>query len=273
VHVLPGDARPSDVTTAAELRGATVRVGAATLLDAVDLTVPAGGHTAVLGPNGAGKTTLLSLLAAYRHPTAGSVTILGERLGRTDVRDLRTRIGVVSTALDRLLEATLPAVDVIAAARHGVAWPWPGQLDDDDRAAAVAAAARVRLPEEVASRPCRTLSQGELQRAMIARALVTGPELLLLDEPMAGLDVGARERLLADLDALLGAPGAPTLVLVTHHLEEVPTGIRAAVLLRSGRVVAAGPADEVLRDGPLSDAFGLPLAVTRTDGRYSARAG
>ncbi len=252
------------------LQDVTVRVGVAVLLDRVDVRVAIGEHTVVMGPNGAGKTTLMLLISAFRHPTSGTVDILGERLGRTDVRQLRRRIGLVSTSIDRLVESTLPAIDIVAAALHGVAWPWPGQLDAGDRERASAAVASVGLAESVAVRPCRTLSQGELQRVMIARSLVTDPDLLLLDEPMAGLDVGAREHLIADLDGLLDRPSPPTLVLVTHHLEEVPRGIVAGLLLRGGAVAAAGPVDEVLSDEPLFAAFDMPLRVTRRDGRWSA---
>jgi iron complex transport system ATP-binding protein len=256
----------------AELVGVGVRVRGATLAADVDLRVEAGRHTALLGPNGAGKTTLLRILATYLHPTTGQATVLGGRFGRTDLRTLRPRIGFVSVGLDPLLEARAPALPLVAAARAGGTWPPPDVLDDPTTAAAARRALAQVGAEHLADRRVDTLSQGERQRVRIARALATAPELLLLDEPFAGLDLGGREALLADLDALLSAPDGPTVVLVTHHLEELPRGVRDAVLLREGRVVAAGPVEDVLADGPVSRCFGLRVAVTRIDGRFHARA-
>lgn len=252
-------------------RGVTVRVGGSEILQGVDLTVPAGDHHVILGANGSGKTTLLRVLAGYRFPTAGEVTVLGERFGRTDLRRLRRRIGFASTALADLLAVTHPAGALVAAGIDGATWPSPRHGSDPQlRGRAVRALRRVGAAHLV-DRSCHTLSQGELQRVVIARALVLEPPLLLLDEPMVGLDVGAREALLADLSALMAEPDGPTLLLVTHHLEEVPPGTASAVLLRDGAVVARGPVDDVLRDGPLSDAFGIPLHVEHRDGRRWAR--
>jgi len=256
----------------AALAGIGVTVNGATILDGVDLEVAARGHVAVLGPNGAGKTTLLRILSTYLYPTRGSATVLGMTFGRGDLRELRPRIGFVSVGLDPLTHERADALPLVAVARRGGLWPPPGILDDQElREAALAALARVGAVH-LAQRRVDTLSQGERQRVRIARALAADPELLLLDEPFAGLDLGGRESLLADLDVLLAEPDGPTVVMVTHHLEELPTGIVAALLLQGGRAVVGGPADEVLTDRNVSDAFGLPIAVRRAAGRWSATA-
>jgi iron complex transport system ATP-binding protein len=247
-----------------------VVTGGATLLHDVSLEVPRREHLAVLGPNGAGKTTLLRTLGTYRFPTRGEVTVLGHRLGRVDVRALRPLVGTVSVALDPLLEA-IAVRRLVAGSSIGAIAPPPTVLDDPAAvAAADAALARVRA-DHLAERRVDTLSQGERQRVRIARALASDPALLLLDEPFAGLDVGARERLLADLDRLLADPRGPTVVLVTHHLEELPVGIRRALLLADGRATADGPADEVLTSSQVSATFATRLTVARdVSGRWRA---
>ncbi|TVR35203.1 MAG: ATP-binding cassette domain-containing protein [Nitriliruptor sp.] len=261
-----------DPGSVAALAGIGVTVNGATILDGVDLEVAARGHVAVLGPNGAGKTTLLRILSTYLYPTRGSATVLGMTFGRGDLRELRPRIGFVSVGLDPLTHERADALPLVAVARQGGLWPPPGILDDPElREAALAALARVGAVH-LAERRVDTLSQGERQRVRIARALAADPELLLLDEPFAGLDLGGRESLLTDLDVLLAEPDGPTVVMVTHHLEELPTGIVAALLLQGGRAVVGGPADEVLTDRNVSDAFGLPIAVRRAAGRWSATA-
>jgi iron complex transport system ATP-binding protein len=249
-----------------------VTIGGVSILEEVTLTVGRRAHTAVLGPNGSGKTTLLRVLATYRYPSRGAATVLGQRFGRADLRQLRPRIGLVSVGLDPLLEVRATALPLVAAATLGATWPSPRVLDDPATvAAADRALARVGA-SHLADRRVDTLSQGERQRVRIARALAPDPELLLLDEPFAGLDLGGRESLLADLDGVLAEPHGPTVVLVTHHLEELPRGISHAVLLRDGRVVADGPAAEVVADAPISSCFGLPVEVTAHAGRYTARA-
>jgi iron complex transport system ATP-binding protein len=255
----------------ARLRGVGVTVDGATILADVDLDLAAHGHLAVLGPNGAGKTTLLRVLATLRYPTRGETTVLGTTFGRGDLRALRPRIGFVSVAIDPLLQVRAPALPLVAAAVQGATWPGRDVLADPGRvAAARRALARVGAGH-LADRRVDTLSQGERQRVRIARALAPDPALLLLDEPFAGLDLGGREALLADLDGVLAEPEGPTAVLVTHHLEELPTAIRTALLLRDGRPVAAGAAEDVLADGPISAAYGLPLTVSAHHGRYSVR--
>jgi len=254
----------------AALRGVGVRRDGATLLAGVDLDLLPRQHLAVLGPNGAGKTTLLRVLATELYPTSGEVTVLGTTFGRGDLRELRPRIAFVSLALDRLLDARMPALPLVAAARLGATWPPPGLLDRPGlKEAAEAALARVGAGH-LADRRVDTLSQGERQRVRIARALAIDPALVLLDEPFAGLDLGGRESLLSDLDGLLAEPAGPTVALVTHHLEELPVGIQRVALVRDGRLVHDGEVAEVLTDGPVSATFGVEVAVRRHEGRYTA---
>lgn len=253
------------------LRGVGVVEQGAPLLHAVDLEVGRDAHTVVLGPNGSGKTTLLRVVAGYRFPTTGTVAVLGERFGHTDLRRLRRRVGLVSAALGDLLQVAAPVEDLVAAARYGATVPVAeARADPAARRAARAALEQVGAAH-LARRRCRTLSQGEWQRVQIARSLVVDPALLLLDEPMAALDVAGRERLLADLDRLMRQPDGPTVVLVTHHLEEIPPAVVSAVLLAAGRVVAAGRIEDVLEPEGLRSAFGVELAVERSGGRYHAR--
>jgi iron complex transport system ATP-binding protein len=257
------------VTPAARLEGVEVVRSGRTILGPVDLVVARGGHLAVLGPNGSGKTTLLRLLSTYAHPTRGRVEVLGGRFGRVDLRELRGRVAVVSAGMAGLLHGVGSAGELVAAARHGATRPVPA-IGPDDLAAADRALARVGA-DHLATRICRTLSQGEWQRVQVARALVTDPELLLLDEPFVGLDLGARESLLADVTTLMGEVDGPTVVLVTHHVEEVPDEIRAALLLREGRVVASGDAAAVLTSARVSATFDVDVAVDHDRGRWRAR--
>lgn len=255
--------------TAARLDGVEVVRDGRTILGPLDLDVARGAHHAVLGPNGSGKTTLLRILSTYLHPTRGSVEVLGNRFGRVDLRTLRGRVGVVSAGVVGLLHRVGTAGELVAAARHGATRPVPA-IDSSDRAAAGLALARVGADHLVA-RVCRTLSQGEWQRVQIARALVTAPELLLLDEPFAGLDLGGREALVGDVASVMEEPDGPTVVLVTHHVEEVPDTVDGALLLREGGAVASGPATEVLTSAHVSDAFGVTVDVDHDGGRYRAR--
>ncbi|MBW3659335.1 MAG: ATP-binding cassette domain-containing protein [Actinobacteria bacterium] len=249
------------------LADVSVRERGRTILGPLDLELRRGRHTAVLGPNGAGKTTLLRVLAGYRFPTTGTVELFGERLGRTDVRELRRHIGVVSTGIAHLVVQRSRVHDLVAAAGAGATRPVAtGGAPPADVDAALASVGASHL----ADRRGDTLSQGEWQRVLIARALVVAPALLLLDESFAGLDVGGREDLLEDLDRLMGSDG-PTIVLVTHHLEEIPPRTVDAVLLRDGLVVTRGTTDEVLTDEGLTAAFGTPLRVEVTAGRRTAR--
>jgi iron complex transport system ATP-binding protein len=249
-----------------------VRNGTA-LLDDVSWEVGAGERWALLGPNGSGKTTLLTVVGSSLWPTSGTVEILGERLGRVDMRALRRRIAVVSASVSRTLRPELPALDVVLTGRFAALETWWDEYTDvdRDRAATLLAEAGFGAPG-FAERPFGLLSEGERQQVLLARALMSSPELLLMDEPAAGLDLGARERLLGRLAALAGDPSVPPLVLVTHHLEEIPPGVTHAALMKGARLVAAGPVEEVLVSATVSDAFGVSVTVERHGGRWSARA-
>jgi iron complex transport system ATP-binding protein len=251
------------------MKGVAVRRGTSMLLHDVDWAVELDERWVVLGPNGAGKTTLLRLAAAELHPTAGSVHVLGEQLGRVNVFELRTRIGLSSAALGMRVPGDETVRDVVVSAGYGVLGRWRERYDttDTDRAEQLLDALGVR---GLAERTFGTLSEGERKRTLIARALMTDPELLLLDEPAAGLDLGGREDLVGRLATLAADPDAPASVLVTHHVEEIPVGYSHGLLLREGGVVAAGLLDDVLTDENLTATFGLPLKVQRRRGRYTA---
>ena len=258
------------MTAVLELADVTVRRGQATLLDQVSWEVREGERWVVLGPNGAGKTTLLQLASAQIHPSEGVVGILGEVLGTVDVFELRPRIGLTSAALaDRIPRHELVR-DVVVSASYGVVGRWREQYDDLDHDRAAGLLDEVGAGH-LADRVFGTLSEGERKRVQVARALMTDPELLLLDEPAAGLDLGGREDLVSTLDQLAGDPHAPATVLVSHHVEEIPPGFTHALLLREGRVVASGPVQQVLTRAHLSETFGMPLALRQDDGRWTAR--
>ena len=253
-----------------ELAGVTVRRGQATLLDSVDWSVSADERWVVLGPNGAGKTTLLQVASAQVHPTTGVVGILEEVLGTVDVFELRPRIGLTSAALAERIPRGERVRDLVVSASYGVVGRWREEYDelDHDRAAALLVEVGVA---HLADRTFGTLSEGERKRVQIARALMADPELLLLDEPAAGLDLGGREDLVSTLSVLAHDPGSPATVLVSHHVEEIPPGFTHAMLLREGAVVAAGPVTEVITEDNLSATFGMPLVVRHEAGRFSAR--
>ncbi len=253
-----------------EFAGVTVRRGEATLLDEISWTVEEGERWVVLGPNGAGKTTLLQVAAAQIHPTAGVAGILEEVLGTVDVFELRPRIGLTSAALAERIPRSESVRDVVVSASYGVLGRWREDYDamDHDRAADLLVEVGAA---HLADRTFGTLSEGERKRVQIARALMTDPELLLLDEPAAGLDLGGREDLVSTLSVLATDPASPATVLVSHHVEEIPPGFTQALLLRGGRVVAAGPMSEVITERTLSETFGMPLVLTHTAGRYAAR--
>ncbi|MFS2293134.1 MAG: ABC transporter ATP-binding protein [Actinomadura sp.] len=254
-----------------QLRGVGVRRGGTYLLRDVTWTVNEGERWVVVGPNGAGKTTLLQIAAALMHPTVGKVEILGEELGRTDVFELRPRIGLASSSIADKVPAGEQVVDLVLTASYAILGRWREEYDSTDVSRAVALLEALGCGD-LLRRTFGTLSEGERKRVQIARALMPDPELLLLDEPAAGLDLGARERLVTRLSALADDPAAPTMAMVTHHVEEVPEGFTHALLLRGGRVVARGKVDEVFTAAHLSETFGLPLSVGRQEGRWYARA-
>jgi iron complex transport system ATP-binding protein len=260
---------PDAVLQFAEL---TVRRGGKTLLERVDWTVEEDERWAVLGPNGAGKTTLLQVAAAELHPTSGEAYVLGERLGRVDVFELRPRIGFASAATVHRIPGHERVLDVVVTAGYAVFGRWREAYGDLDVRRARRLLDRFGVGD-LADRTFDTLSEGERKRVQIARALMTDPELLLLDEPAAGMDLGRREDLLRRLTSLAADPEAPTPVLVTHHVEELPPGISHVLLLRDAKVVAAGLTRDVLTDANLSTAFGISLHVERRAGRWFAHAG
>lgn len=253
-----------------ELADTTVVRGGQRILDSVNWSVAADQRWVVLGANGAGKTTVLQLAGAQMHPTSGVAGVLGEVLGTVDVFELRPRIGQTSAALAERVPRAEIVRDVVVSAAYAVIGRWREEYDAVDLERAEALLGQVGIAH-LADRAFGTLSEGERKRTLIARALMTDPELLLLDEPAAGLDLGAREDLVETLADLAADPEAPTLVLVSHHVEEIPPGFTHALLLRHGRVVAAGPIEETLNDANLTSAFESPLTVTRNDGRYAAR--
>ncbi len=248
-----------------------VRRNARDIVSHVDWHVADDQRWVILGPNGAGKTTLLQLAATLDHPTSGVVTILGERLGRTDVFELRPRIGIASSAMARRVPPEETVLNVVLTAALAVVGRWNEQYDRIDERRALRVLAEWKL-DHLADRTFGTLSDGEQKRVQIARAVMTDPELLLLDEPTASLDLGAREELLSLLGNYAQAPTTPAMVMVTHHVEEIPVGFTHVMLLRDGAVVAAGPIGETLTSATLSDTFGLDIALTEIDGRYAARA-
>lgn len=260
---------PDDVVIAAS--AVTVSRDGNDLLSGVNWRVRQEERWVVLGPNGAGKTTLLGLASCRLHPTRGAIALLGEQLGKVDIFELRPRIGISSAAVAERIPGDERVHDVVVTASYSVMGRWREGYEaiDDVRARALLDQFGVA---HLADRRFGTLSEGERKRVQIARALMPDPELLLLDEPAAGLDLGGREDLVRRLGELASDPDAPTLVLVTHHVEEIPPGITHALLLRDGQVIASGPKDEVLIDDYLSETYGLPLKVQSDGDRFYARA-
>ena len=253
-----------------EFADVTVRRGQAVLLDRITWVVREGERWVVLGPNGAGKTTLLQLAGAQIHPTSGAAGVLGELLGAVDVFELRPRIGLTSAALAERLPRHELVRDVVISAAYGVLGRWREDYDHADHRRAEDLLVEVGVMH-LADRTFGTLSEGERKRVQVARALMTDPELLLLDEPAAGLDLGGREDLVSTLSTLAYDPASPATVLVSHHVEEIPPGFTHALLLRQGRIVSEGPVDDVLTERNLSSTFGMPLALRHEDGRWAAR--
>jgi iron complex transport system ATP-binding protein len=253
------------------MRGVSVIRADTVLLDQVDWTVTAGERWVVLGPNGAGKTTLLQVAATQMFPSRGAVDVLGEQLGLVDVFELRPRIGLTSAALAERLPPTELVLDIVMTGAWAVTGRWRERYDESDAQRAARLLDQVGI-ERLMNRTFGTLSEGERKRVQIARALMADPELLLLDEPAAGLDLGGREDLLARLTLLAADRRAPVMVLVTHHVEEIPVGFTHAVLMREGRFLGAGPVREVLTSRTLSETFGLGLRLVHRSGRWTARA-
>lgn len=249
----------------------SLRRGPRVVLAGITWSVESPQRWVILGPNGSGKTTLLQLATGNLHPSSGTVDVLGQRLGRVDVRHLRARIGLVSGAVTRLLRPGLTAEEVVMTGRHAALEPWWHEYTPDDHRRARDLLDRGGLAD-AADRPFGVLSEGERQQVLLARAVMGQPELLVFDEPAAGLDLGARERLLRRMEDVALDPASPPSVFVTHHVEEIPRGFGHALLLREGRIVVAGPISEVLDNANLTETFGLRVIVASSEGRYTARA-
>ncbi len=248
----------------------TLRRGGRVLVGPVSWQVELDERWVVIGPNGAGKTSLLRMAAAMEYPSSGTATVLGERLGRVDMAELRQRVGLSSSALAQRIPDGEVVRDLVVSAGYAVLGRWRERYDDVDYERALDTLESVG-GEHLADRTYGTLSEGERKRVLIARSLMTDPELLLLDEPAAGLDLGGREELIARLADLAADPDSPALVLVTHHVEEIPPGFSHCLILAEGTVVAAGLLRDVLTADTLSAAFGQSIAVDTVDGRYFAR--
>jgi len=245
-----------------------VREGRA-ILDRVTWSVSADDRWVVLGRNGSGKSSLMKIASLYLHPSSGLVEVLGERLGRTDVRSLRARIGVASGGMADQLRADLCAADVVMTAKNAALEPWWHSYDEADRQRAIDCLERMAIGH-LADRTFATLSSGERQRVLLARTLMPEPGLLVLDEPTAGLDLAGREELVTSLGVLAAGTYTPATILVTHHVDEIPEGFTHILMLRDGRVMAAGSIDEVLTTDSLSECFGMPLGLERRHGRWWA---
>lgn len=249
----------------------SVRRGEKDILRDASWSVSEGERWVILGPNGAGKTTLLQLVAGRMHPTSGSVRILGEEIGDVDVFELHPRIGFSSDALADELPGRARVIDIVRTAAYGIMQTWREEYDELDQERAQYLLTTFSI-SDLANRRFSSLSEGERKRVQIARALMSDPELLLLDEPAGGLDLGGREMLLRSLSNLAGNENSPIMILVTHQVEEIPVGFTHALLLREGQITAAGPIEQVLTPQLLSEAFGLELIVEQHRDRWSARA-
>ena len=254
-----------------DLAGVTIVRGGATLINDITWRVDEADRWVIIGPNGAGKTTLLQVISAQIHPTAGVAGLLGEVLGTVDVFELRPRIGLTSAALAERIPRAERVHDVVVSASYAVLGRWRESYDELDHERATELLTSLRI-DHLANRTFGTLSEGERKRVQIARALMTDPELLLLDEPAAGLDLAGRETLVNTLGELAQDHYAPASVLVTHHVEEIPAGVTHVMLLRGGKIVAAGPLRDTLTAENLTKTFDVELSLAEADGRWAARA-
>jgi iron complex transport system ATP-binding protein len=254
-----------------EFADVVVRRNAKDIVEHLTWSVAGDERWVVLGPNGAGKTTVLQLATALLYPTSGTVSILGERLGRTDVFDLRPRIGFASTALSRRIPPEESVLDVVLTAAYSVLGRWREQYEAIDERRALRVLAEWKL-DHLADRSFGTLSDGEQKRVQIARAVMTDPELLMLDEPTASLDLGSREELVSLLGGYAQAPSTPAMIMVTHHVEEIPIGFTHVLLMREAQAVAAGPLADTLTAANLSATFGVDVELDEHEGRFAARA-
>ncbi|WP_319431887.1 ABC transporter ATP-binding protein [Mycobacterium sp. RTGN5] len=267
---VPDAADEVDPDLLIDFRKVSLRRGGQVLVGPITWQVELDERWVLIGPNGAGKTSLLRIAAAMEHPSSGTAHVLGERLGRTDMAELRARVGLSSSALSQRVPDGEVVRDLVVSAGYAVLGRWRETYEDVDYARALDTLESVGA-EHLAERTYGTLSEGERKRVLIARSLMTDPELLLLDEPAAGLDLGGREELVARLGDLAADADAPAMVLVTHHVEEIPPGFSHALILSEGQVVAAGLLHDTLTAENLSTAFGQSIALDTIDGRYFAR--
>ncbi len=239
------------------------------ILGPLTWSLDAGERWVVIGPNGAGKTTFLQLASALIHPTAGTVEILGEKLGQVDIFEIRPRVGICSSALSSLLPDDEKVLDLVLTAAYGISGRWIEEYDlwDESRAKALLDLFGVR---ELFNRSYGTLSEGERKRVQIARSLMTNPEILLLDEPAAGLDLGGREDILLRLANYLNEEGAPASIIVTHHIEEIPAGTTHVLLLQSGQIFSAGPIQTTLTESNINELFTTNISLAFDGKRYFA---
>lgn len=240
------------------------------ILSNIDWTVEQGQRWVIIGPNGAGKTSLLRIAAAQLQPTAGQAEILGERLGSINVFELRTRVGFASSALASHIPNSETVQNAVMTASYGITGRWNEQYDAIDERRALRVLNEWGLAE-FADRSFGTLSDGERKRTQIARAVMPDPELILLDEPVASLDLAAREQTVSIIGAYASEPSAPSMIMVTHHLEEIPAGFTHALLLTNGQIYAAGPIESTLTTEKVSEAFGIALTIGHENGRFTAR--
>lgn len=252
-----------------ELVDVSVVRGGRALVEDVSWSVKEGERWVILGPNGAGKTTLLNVASSYLFPSSGSAAILTEKLGAVDVFELRPRIGVSSSALTEKLPRSQTVLQTVLTAAYGMTAGWQESYDAVDENRARAFLDRLGM-NDFLDRKFGTLSEGERKRTQIARAMMANPELLLLDEPAAGLDLGGREDLVRRLGRLARDPYAPSMLMVTHHVEEIPPGFTHVLMIRQGKVLTAGPLETEMTSSNLSRCFGLPLVVEQRGDRWTA---
>lgn len=259
------------MATVAKLDAVSVVRDSKPILSEIQWTIDSSERWVIVGPNGAGKTTLLSLLASLSHPSSGTVTVLGETLGETDVFELRPRVGFASSDMARRIPSDETVINAVLTAAWGVTGRWQETYEDIDIRRAQRVLQEWRL-DHLAENLMGTLSDGERKRVQIARSVMTDPELLLLDEPAGSMDLGSREDVVEMLDHFASEPTAPAMVMVTHHVEEIPPGFSHLMVLSEGKIVAQGPIKETMTGDILSEAFGRPLSVTHNAGRYQAAA-
>ncbi|MGV0447994.1 ABC transporter ATP-binding protein [Corynebacterium sanguinis] len=253
-----------------DFQGVEFARGGSTLVGPIDWQVELDERWVVIGPNGAGKTTLIRMASAQEFPSSGTAFVVGEQLGRTDMRDLRAQIGVTSSAVAQRVPAEEKVGDLVVSAGYAILGRWREEYDEMDYDQALEVLEQVGAMHLI-DRTWGTLSDGERKRVLIARAIMTNPELLIMDEPAAGMDLGGREDLVTYLGDLAMDPDAPAIVMITHHVEEIPPGFTHAMLLDEGEVVAQGLIDDVLTSENVSRAYHQPIEVTSRDGRYTAR--